>query len=233
MESSREREHFLVRTPLCQAGRDRIGRAPGRRGLEGLRVLVVDDNQDHRFIASQYLSSWGCRPVEAAGGEEALAILQAVGRGPRAIRPDLDRSPHAGHGRGQAAPPVQAVETLRGTPAILLTSMGQVDTTRQSLAGTGIRGCLTKPIKQHDLRQTIEAVLSTATEGTSPTAAMISRAMITEARANKARILLVEDYQTNQLVATKHLHNEGYHVDLAENGEEAVQAFASTITIWC
>ena len=46
--------------------------------------------------------------------------------------------------------------------------------------------------------------------------------------AHKARILLVEDYQTNQRVATQHLHSEGYHVDLAKNGEEAVRAFAGS-----
>ena len=39
------------------------------------------------------------------------------------------------------------------------------------------------------------------------------------------RILLVEDYPTNQLVAQQHLRNIGYSVDLAENGQVAVDAF--------
>ena len=41
----------------------------------------------------------------------------------------------------------------------------------------------------------------------------------------KKNILLVEDYITNQQVALRHLHNSGYSVDLAENGDKAVQAF--------
>ena len=40
-----------------------------------------------------------------------------------------------------------------------------------------------------------------------------------------ARILLVEDYPTNQLVAKQHLLAEGFQVDLAENGFRAVELF--------
>jgi CheY-like chemotaxis protein/HPt (histidine-containing phosphotransfer) domain-containing protein len=40
-----------------------------------------------------------------------------------------------------------------------------------------------------------------------------------------ARILLVEDYPANQMVAMRHLGDEGYHVEVAENGMQAVQAF--------
>jgi signal transduction histidine kinase/DNA-binding response OmpR family regulator/HPt (histidine-containing phosphotransfer) domain-containing protein len=201
--------------------------SPAAVSLAGLRVLVVDDNSDHRFIASRYLSSWGCKPIEAAGGEEALAVLQASVESHEPF--DLIVTDHCMPGMDgiRLAHAVQAIKALQGTPAILLTSMGRADATHQSLAGSGIRGCLTKPIKQHDLRQTIEAVLSAATAPAARPAEMISRATITEARANKARILLVEDYRTNQLVALKHLHNEGYHVDLAENGVEAVGAFSA------
>ena len=39
------------------------------------------------------------------------------------------------------------------------------------------------------------------------------------------RILLVEDYPTNQIIAKLHLENAGYQVDLAEDGRQAVAAF--------
>jgi len=41
----------------------------------------------------------------------------------------------------------------------------------------------------------------------------------------KAHILLAEDYPTNQQIALRHLENDGYCVDLAENGRQAVEAF--------
>jgi signal transduction histidine kinase/CheY-like chemotaxis protein/anti-sigma regulatory factor (Ser/Thr protein kinase) len=43
------------------------------------------------------------------------------------------------------------------------------------------------------------------------------------------RILLVEDYPTNQAVAMKHLSGAGYLVDLAENGHQAVNCFKREI----
>ncbi|MCF8144947.1 MAG: PAS domain S-box protein [Deltaproteobacteria bacterium] len=44
-----------------------------------------------------------------------------------------------------------------------------------------------------------------------------------------SRILLVEDYPTNQEVAMSHLRAAGYDVDLAENGLEALELFKQNI----
>lgn len=43
-----------------------------------------------------------------------------------------------------------------------------------------------------------------------------------EAAGSGARILVAEDYKTNQLVAGHHLRSAGYHVTMAANGREAV-----------
>ena len=40
------------------------------------------------------------------------------------------------------------------------------------------------------------------------------------------RILLVDDFEVNQKIARQHLHKGGYEVDLASNGQQAVEAFA-------
>ncbi|MDY6862429.1 MAG: response regulator, partial [Thermodesulfobacteriota bacterium] len=53
----------------------------------------------------------------------------------------------------------------------------------------------------------------------------VTRHTIAEEDENIGRILLVEDYPTNQQVALKHLQSAGYQVDLAINGKYAVDAF--------
>lgn len=51
-----------------------MGSLDGPSGLSG-RVLVVEDNDVNRMIAKQILHSLGMQVIEAANGEEAIAIL--------------------------------------------------------------------------------------------------------------------------------------------------------------
>lgn len=48
-----------------------------------------------------------------------------------------------------------------------------------------------------------------------------------QANALMRPILLVEDYEPNVLVATSMFHNFGYHYEVARNGQEAIERFAS------
>ena len=44
--------------------------------LRDVRVLVVDDNATNRLILREQLRAWGCRTVEVASGDEAIAVLR-------------------------------------------------------------------------------------------------------------------------------------------------------------
>jgi CheY-like chemotaxis protein len=48
---------------------------------------------------------------------------------------------------------------------------------------------------------------------------------VAEEYGHNARILLVEDYFTNQQIAVRHLKTAGYRVDLASDGQQAVSAY--------
>lgn len=50
----------------------------------------------------------------------------------------------------------------------------------------------------------------------------------THAQDSKGRILLVEDYEPNVLVATTFLEGFGYHVDVANNGQQAIDKMKAT-----
>ncbi|HEX6644272.1 MAG TPA: response regulator [Gemmatimonadales bacterium] len=54
--------------------------APARRELGGETVLIVDDEPAVRGIARRILESGGCAVLEAAGAEEALAIVDGGAR---------------------------------------------------------------------------------------------------------------------------------------------------------
>ncbi|NER81185.1 MAG: PAS domain-containing protein, partial [Leptolyngbya sp. SIO1D8] len=44
--------------------------------LQGVSLLVVDDNATHREVLSGQLQNWGAKVVEAADGEQALALCE-------------------------------------------------------------------------------------------------------------------------------------------------------------
>ena len=47
-------------------------------GDAAFRVLVVDDSRAQRHILAMYLRKWGYEVIEAASGEEALAICAGL-----------------------------------------------------------------------------------------------------------------------------------------------------------
>jgi signal transduction histidine kinase/Fe-S-cluster formation regulator IscX/YfhJ len=51
----------------------------GPTDLNGVKVLIVDDNRTNRRILEGILSHWGMRPSVASDGEEALALYNAAG----------------------------------------------------------------------------------------------------------------------------------------------------------
>jgi two-component system, sensor histidine kinase and response regulator len=89
----------------------------------------------------------------------------------------------------------------------------------------GIQAYLTQPIHVEDLRRALELV-SPDTQGLNRSAGvLVTRHSLAEERRQRGRILLAEDYPTNQQVALTHLRSAGYDADLAKNGREAVEAF--------
>ena len=193
--------------------------------LDNLKVLVVDDNQTNRFVLMEYLKSWGCLPVEANNGKDALTILRdtASSEDPvKLILTDFQMPEMSGF---DLAREVKKMETLKGVPIMVLTSAGKKGDGR-SCKEIGINGYLTKPIRQDEMRKAMVSVLGLSIgQETAPMPALVTRHSVAEDFRKDVQILLVEDYPTNQQIATRHLIKGGYQVDLAEDGMQAVEAY--------
>ena len=193
--------------------------------LNNLKVLIVDDNQTNRFILMEYLKSWGCLPVEAVDGKEALVVFRDAvsSKSPfDLILTDFKMPEINGF---DFAKEIKTIETLKEVPIIVLTSAGRKGDGRDCKE-IGINGYLTKPIRQGELHKAIVSVLrlSTGQEmGSRPE--LVTRHSVAEDYRKEIQILLVEDYPTNQQVAMRHLIKNGYQVDLAEDGSQAVKAY--------
>ncbi len=206
---------------------------PERQGIQvkkdidihGLQVLVVDDNRTNRYILMEYLRSWDCRPVEVAGGEEALSLLRGFASSKEPfdlvltdlMMPEMDGFEFAGK--------IRSKKDIKELPIIVLTSAGMLGDGNRCKA-LEINGYLTKPIRRDNLYRTIKSVMGISTEPEEHLAQeLVTNHTIAEEHRKNVCILLAEDYPTNQQVALRHLHSAGYQVELAENGRQAVEAF--------
>ena len=99
----------------------------------------------------------------------------------------------------------------------------------QAAQAAGFDAFLTKPVRQAHLYDCLSLVVTGAPPLPGSVLPLITRHTVTEAKASqRGRVLVVEDNVVNQKVAAKMVEREGYRVDIAANGREAVEAIART-----
>jgi len=216
---------FIFTIPLHIMERADLRPSISRSDLNGLKVLVVDDNRTNREILEKQLSIWGMQPRGAGGGGEALSLLRAAASESSPFdlaildynMPDIDGL--------QLAERIKSEPSISGVRLVLLSSVG-VRGDGQRARETGISGYLTKPVRRDVLHESIEAVmgvLDPASEGT-----IVTRYTATEKRRKiEGRILLVEDNPANQEVTLGMLSFLGCRADVAGNGQEGLDAIAA------
>jgi len=193
-----------------QEAQDRVRVAPAE--LPGRSAIVVDDNATNRRILRGQLEAWGMS-VHDEGGPVA-AIAHVVDD--RAVydvaildmhMPDLEGT--------ELAVRLRALPDWLDIPIILLTSLGErVDVPVENMVH------LTKPVKAAALRTTVARALGA--RETAPTSSTSGEGF------RRLRILLAEDNQVNQKVATLMLQRLGQTPVVVANGREAVDAMRAT-----
>jgi len=186
--------------------------------LDGLPVLVVDDNSTNRLILEELLTNWQMRPTVVDGGHRALeAINNAEDTGSPfrlaiidAVMPVMDGITLAQMIRQRETTPM---------PRLLLLSSA---TGANRQGETEFDHVLTKPVKPSDLLEAITLVLGAQSVQLSTP---VKRASISKT-TRPLRILLAEDGLTNQRFAVDLLENCGHSVAIANNGREAVESTA-------
>ncbi|AMC34423.1 response regulator [Janthinobacterium sp. B9-8] len=182
-------------------------------------VLVVDDNADSARVLADLLLTMTFRPVVALSG---LAAIDELARAATAGDPFkvifLDwRMPHMG-GR-ETAIAIQRMQLAISPRLIVVTAYGREEVLSEVDAAE-VDEILTKPVNASQLFDTTMRVLDTNQK---PTIALrVKNADMDLSSIQGARILLVEDNDLNQQVGMDLLQGAGFIVDLAENGQQAV-----------
>jgi CheY-like chemotaxis protein/nitrogen-specific signal transduction histidine kinase len=185
------------------------------RPLEGLRVLVVDDNATNRRILEEMLASWRMAPTAVADAESAIAALKTASFDVMITdcqMPDVDGFMLARRVRRQ--------RRLARMPIVMLTSVGQSDDFvrrhRQD-----VEAVLTKPIKHSDLLDALSRLFGVTTRHgrTEPAAERIGAGP-----SRSLRVLVAEDNPVNRKLVTTLLKKRGHTVKAVEDGRKAVAA---------
>ncbi len=187
--------------------------------LQGLRVLIVDDNETNRRILHEQTGSWGMLASSAEDGPRALEILRmARSRGEPFDVAVLDMMMPEMNGL-ELAGRIKSDPFIAGMKLIMLTSIGGYGNAEE-VRKAGILVCLTKPIRQSRL---YNALLATCIKETSVPSS-VSRP------AGKMQfegvVLVAEDNPANQKLAKFLLQGLGLDVDVVPNGQMVLDALA-------
>ncbi len=189
--------------------------------LAGRRVLLVDDNATNRHILTLQTARWGMQPRAASSGLQALAWLDAGETFDAAIldvqMPGMDGYMLTAELRKRLSP--------AQLPVLVLTSLGE-DGAR--FAGLGVTQTLTKPTKAQVLFDAVSALFERPAASTvpAPVAAAPAPAATAPRLAQELplRVLLAEDNEVNQRVASLILGGLGYDIRVVVNGLQALDA---------
>jgi len=190
--------------------------------LRGCRVLVVDDNDNARAVLCDLLSSM---TFQVAAVDSGLAAVDEIKRAATEGQPYalvlLDwRMP--GLDGVAAARQIRALGLEHPPRLLMVTAYGREEVLNQ-IAEAGIEDVLIKPVSASLLFDTVIRLFggAGATEPRKPAGgALCSPESLAAIRG--ARILLVEDNDLNQEVATELLVDAGFIVDVAGDGAVAL-----------
>ena len=199
--------------------------------LNGIKVLIVDDNQTSRTILRHQTQSWHMEPHEAANGPDALDILRREAAKKNAFNLvilDMQMPEMTGM---MLARTIKTDPAIPLVPLVLMTSLGSTD--RDALKAIGISAYLTKPIKQSSLFDCLLTVMSVSRMGM-PAASgsylgvQVSSAAPRDPALNQPpRILIADDNAINQRVLSQQLRQLGFSADVVDNGRAACDALAA------
>ena len=215
--------HFHVPLPPVPTGID-VPEQNCEIGLEGLSVLVVDDNAVNRRILQEMLVHWGCKAVLADGGQEALFQLRKA----------QDRNEPFGLILTDAQMPVMDgfmfIEEVRSSsshrpPAIMMLTSIDHGEAIQKCQDLGISAYLTKPVRRADLHRAIAEVMGKSMKPQHTAGIGPSRTL----RNELSHILVVDDNPVNRKLAARLVEKRGFQVTTACNGKQAIQLTGETV----
>jgi PAS domain S-box-containing protein len=207
--------------------------------LSNKKVLVVDDNQSNLDIVANFLESVGMRVVAFTSGEKVVPALQKAFEDGNPFdlcisdiqMPGMDGYDVAKQIRNFKSSIINSQSSIRSIPLLALSSLMERDAKKCEEAG--FDGFLSKPVRREKLYMILEKIIGKEAESKEQRAESEVKQIATQYSVNEemkhsVRILLAEDNPVNQKLAKLMLTKGGYHVEVANNGTEALNKYTES-----
>lgn len=187
-------------------------------GLQGKRILIVDDNKTNCRILEESLKHWRFSTIVAYSGAEALLIIARKYYDFDLIITDMQMPDMDGVAFAR-----EVKKLYKDIPIILLTSVG--DEQRKQYEHL-FRYILSKPVKQKLLSNALVSTFKPNGNIKSPGLESDKKALVELGKEYPLTILIAEDNPVNQTLAIRTLNKLGYAADIAPNGLEVLEQLA-------
>jgi signal transduction histidine kinase/DNA-binding response OmpR family regulator/HPt (histidine-containing phosphotransfer) domain-containing protein len=191
--------------------------------FSGVRVLVVDNNATNRGIVRHHLQTWNALCTESEDGPSALAAMRSAAAGNEAFDLVILDMTMPGVTGLDVACMIRQDPSLPQPCLVILTAMG-FSPDPEGQAQLEIAGQLTKPVREGELRRVLTDALRdfvrapAAEPEPEPPPPKQS-----DSNVGAPNILIAEDNEVNAEVTSAMLEAVGCKVQVAENGQLAVE----------
>ena len=198
-----------------------------RSELYGKRVLVVDDNENARLLLQSMLQDLNLQAESTSSGPSALDLVYKADYEGRPFEILFVDWQMPGMNGVDLARRVKVLPLAQQPLLVLVTGYGREEVLN-SAEGAGIPTVLVKPVSASMLFDCVVRELNGSQGPLPPEPTGRDHSATDVSQIRGARVLLVEDNELNQEVATELLRGAGLVVELACDGREALDKVQSS-----
>jgi two-component system, sensor histidine kinase and response regulator len=211
--------YFTANLKYCERKREQNKLTAS--SLKNLKVLIVDDNETVCEVFQSYLNDFNFDSHIVHSGNEAIdEIRKTCERKEKPFELILMDYQMPGMTGVETYNIIRDTFNIENNPkTILITGFGMEEIIRQA-EKTGFSGYLLKPVSQSAMLNKILNVFGHNSEQTVKHSEAEKPEGFDQIRGS--RILLTEDNEINQQVASEILEHEGFYIEIASNGKIAL-----------
>ncbi|MFA6009741.1 MAG: response regulator [Desulfobacteraceae bacterium] len=187
--------------------------------LKNKRILIVSDNPQTRVSLKNQLHSMELITEETDSIAQVTFTLEKATMQKQSFHGAVIDIQKPGSHLEALGRSVKASDLTKDVRLVLISSCGEKGEARR-FESAGFSAYLSKPLENGLLKDCMKAVMGATTPRH-----LVTRHSIAESKKNNPlAILIVEDQETNLIVARELLNRLGYKADSARNGMEALDA---------